>query len=346
MSRLGEGIIGERLLDLDGLACVDEFVDIGGHERHSAGCWHSLDESANHTGFVASDPMSVRTAVIPAAGLGTRFLPATKAVPKELLPIIDVPALQLIIDECAGAGIDHVVIVNSRSKPAIEAYFDAAPEIIAKLEDSGRIEIAERMRRIGNDVRISFAYQDEPLGLGQAVGCAAEAVGDVAFAVLLPDELMGSSDLLAEMCRVCERTGSSVVGLKRVPLVDVGAYGVIVPDGDVGDDGLVRIIDMVEKPTIEQAPSDLIIIGRYVLTPDIFGAIARLKPGAGGELQLTDALRVQAAGGLFHGLLREVKRYDTGTPVGWLSAVVELALDHPQYGKAFRIELDRVVGEQ
>jgi UTP--glucose-1-phosphate uridylyltransferase len=287
--------------------------------------------------------MQVRTAVIPAAGLGTRFLPATKAVPKELLPIIDVPALQLIIDECVGAGIDHVVIVNSRAKPSIEAYFADAPEVIAKLESSGRVELADRMRAIQKTVRISFAYQDRALGLGHAVGCAREAVGDQPFAVLLPDELMGSSELLAAMCDVCVSSGGSVVGLKEVPRDEVSAYGVIVPSTPVGADGVVGISDLVEKPPVDQAPSNLIIIGRYVLTPDVFDAIADLKPGAGGELQLTDALRVQAARAPFHGVLRDVRRYDTGNPVGWLAAVVELALDHPQYGAGFREELTRIV---
>ncbi len=287
--------------------------------------------------------MSVRTAVIPAAGLGTRFLPATKAVPKELLPIIDVPALQLIIDEAVGAGIDHVVIVNSRTKPAIEAYFADAPEVIAKLESSGRTELAARLQSIGRDVRISFAYQDKALGLGHAVGCAREAVGDEPFAVLLPDEIMGSSELLAKMCSVCVDSGGSVVGLKRVPMADVSAYGVITPTGALDAEGVVGISDMVEKPAVADAPSDLIIIGRYVLTPDVFDAIADLKPGAGGELQLTDALRVQAGRGPFHGVLRDVRRYDTGNPVGWLGAVVELALDHPTYGVAFTAELQRIL---
>jgi UTP--glucose-1-phosphate uridylyltransferase len=287
--------------------------------------------------------MQVRTAVIPAAGLGTRFLPATKAVPKELLPIIDVPALQLIIDECVGAGIDHVVFVNSRAKPSIEAYFADAPEVIAKLESSGRHELADRMRSIQKTVRISFAYQDRALGLGHAVGCARETVGDVPFAVLLPDELMGSSELLAAMCDVCVSSGGSVVGLKEVPRDEVSAYGVIAPSTPVGEDGVVGIADLVEKPAVDQAPSNLIIIGRYVLTPDVFDAIADLKPGAGGELQLTDALRVQAARAPFHGVLRDVRRYDTGNPVGWLAAVVELALDHPQYGAGFREELTRIV---
>ncbi|MCU1388349.1 MAG: galU, partial [Ilumatobacteraceae bacterium] len=254
--------------------------------------------------------MRVRTAVIPAAGLGTRFLPATKAVPKELLPIIDVPALQLVIDEAVGAGIDHIVIVNSRTKPSIEAYFAESPAVIAKLISSGRAELAERMQAIGRDVQISFAYQDDPRGLGHAVGCAREAVGDEPFAVLLPDELMGTSELLAAMCDVCVSTGGSVVGLKRIPREDVSAYGVITPAGEIDADGVVAIADLVEKPAVADAPSDLIIIGRYVLTPDVFDAIADLRPGAGGELQLTDALRVQAASRPFHGVLRDVRRFD------------------------------------
>jgi UTP--glucose-1-phosphate uridylyltransferase len=288
--------------------------------------------------------MRVRTAVIPAAGLGTRFLPATKAVPKELLPIIDVPALQLIIDEAVEAGIDHIVIVNSHAKPSIEAYFADAPEVVDKLVASGRTEMAERLRSIGRDVRVSFAYQDEPKGLGHAVGCARDVVGDEPFAVLLPDELMGTSELLAAMCDVCVDTGGSVVGLKQVPVSEVSAYGVIAPIGEIDANGVIGISDMVEKPAVADAPSDLIIIGRYVLTPDVFDAIAELRPGAGGELQLTDALRVQAGRSPFHGVLRDVRRFDTGNPVGWLSAVVELALEHPRYGKGFRAELDRILG--
>jgi len=287
--------------------------------------------------------MRVRTAVIPAAGLGTRFLPATKAVPKELLPIVDVPALQLIIDEAVGAGIEHIVVVNSHVKPSIEAYFADAPGVIEKLVSSGRTEMADRLRSIGVDVQISFAYQDEQLGLGHAVGCARDAVGDEPFAVLLPDELMGTSELLSAMCAVCVSSGGSVVGLKRVPRDDVSSYGVITPTGEVDADGVVGISDLVEKPAVSDAPSDMIIIGRYVLTPDVFAKIAALQPGAGGELQLTDALRVQAATGPFHGVLRDVRRFDTGNPVGWMSAVVELALDHPQYGEAFRAELHRIL---
>ena len=279
--------------------------------------------------------MQVRTAVIPAAGLGTRFLPATKAVPKELLPIIDTPALQLILDEAVGAGIDHIVIVTNRNKPAIEAYFQPSEEVVAKLRSTGRDAMAERLESIGRDVRISFAYQDAPLGLGHAVGCASTAVGDEPFAVLLPDELMGDSSLLDQMARLCEKSGGSVVGLKRVPRQQVGSYGVIDPSTEVDERGVVGIRTMVEKPSVDDAPSDLIIIGRYVLTPDVFAELEQVQPGSGGEIQLTDALRAQAAAGPFHGVLSDIRRYDTGTPLGWLSAVVDIALDDDAIGHDF-----------
>ena len=279
--------------------------------------------------------MQVRTAVIPAAGLGTRFLPATKAVPKELLPIIDTPALQLIIDEAVGAGIDHIVIVTNRNKPAIEAYFESSDEVLAKLRSTRRNALADRIEAIGRDVRVSFVYQDAPLGLGHAVGCAASVVGDEPFAVMLPDELMGDSSLLDQMARLCESTGGSVVGLKRIPRDEVSAYGVIAPSTELDEHGVVGISTMVEKPNVDDAPSDLIIIGRYVLTPDVFAEIEQLEPGSGGEIQLTDALKVQAANGPFHGVLSTVTRYDTGTPLGWLSAVVDIALDDPDIGDEF-----------
>lgn len=280
--------------------------------------------------------MRARTAVIPAAGMGTRFLPATKAVPKELLPIIDTPALQLIIDECVGAGFDHVVVITSHAKPAIEAYFADAPEVVAKLRSTGRDAVADHLEAIGRDVRISFAYQDEAHGLGHAVGCAREAVGDEPFAVLLPDEIMGDSSLLAQIADLGAATGGSVVGLKQVPRGEVSSYGVIDPAGALDERGVVSVRTMVEKPPVADAPSDLIIIGRYVLTPDVFDCIERVQPGSGGEIQLTDALRMQAEAGPFHGVLSEVRRYDTGNPFGWLTAVVELALDDDRIGTQFR----------
>ena len=278
--------------------------------------------------------------MIPAAGLGTRFLPATKAVPKELLPIGDTPTLQLVIDEALGAGIEHFVIVTSHAKPAIESYFQPSPEAVATLEASGRTELAERVKGIGSDWRVTIAYQDQPLGLGHAVGCARDAIGDDPFAVLLPDELMGDSSLLAHMNGVCVRTGGSVIALKEVPREDVSAYGVIAPAGPLNADGEVPVADLVEKPSIDESPSNLILIGRYVLTPDVFDEIARLRPGAGGELQLTDALRAQAARGPFHGVVSDVSRHDTGNPLGLLTAAVELTLRDDRYAIELRQFLD------
>ncbi len=268
--------------------------------------------------------------------MGTRFLPATKAVPKELLPILDTPILQLVIDEAVGAGIDHIVVVTSVKKPAIEAYFKPAPEVSAKLRDTGRAALADRLDAIGRDVQVSFAYQEQALGLGHAVGCASEIVGDNPFAVLLPDEVMGDSSLLAQMAAVCDASGGSVVGLKQVPRVDVSAYGVVDPSGPVGADGVVPVRGMVEKPPVDEAPSELIIIGRYVLTPDVFAEIAQVKPGAVGEIQLTDALRAQASKGVFHGVVSGIDRFDTGTPWYWLQAVVDFGLADPKLGGQFR----------
>jgi len=273
--------------------------------------------------------MQVRSAVIPAAGMGTRFLPATKAVPKELFPIGDQPAIQLVIDEALGAGIDHVVIVSSRDKPAVEEYFAPNEALLAKLDDSGKTELAERLRGIGRDWRVSIVYQDNPKGLGHAVGCAREAIGEEPFAVMLPDELMGSSGLLAQMNGVCSSTGGSVVAVASVPHEQVSSYGVIDPAGELSADGVIPVKDLVEKPAVEDAPSDYIITGRYVLTADAWAEIDALQPGRGGELQLTDALRAQAVRSPFHGVVSEVSRHDTGNPLGFLTASIELGLANP-----------------
>ncbi len=284
-------------------------------------------------------PMQVRTAVIPAAGLGTRFLPVTKAVPKELMPIGDTPAVQLVINEALGAGIDHIVIVSHRSKPSVAAYFEPDPALVEALEAAGKTDVAERISAIGRGWRVTIVYQDEPLGLGHAVGCAREAVGDEPFAVMLPDELMGGPELLQQMVSVCLDTGGSVVGLKEVPHEEVSAYGVIDPAGPVDHAGVVAVKGLVEKPPAADAPSDFILIGRYVLTPDVFDEIASLTPGKGGELQLTDALVAQAARSPFHGVVSRIDRYDTGTPLGFLLASVEINLKDPVLGPELRASI-------
>jgi UTP--glucose-1-phosphate uridylyltransferase len=284
--------------------------------------------------------MQVRYAVIPAAGIGTRFLPATKAVPKELLPIGDTPALQYVIDEALGAGIDHIVIVSSRRKPGIESYFEPRPDLVEALRRAGRDDAADRLAAVGRDWRVSIVFQDEPRGLGHAVGCAEAVVGDEPFAVLLPDEIMGDSSLLAQMNGVCSSSQGSVVALKAVNPEEVSSYGVVDPMSDSDSDGILRVAGLVEKPTVDEAPSNLIIIGRYVLTPDVFGEIARLRPGAAGELQLTDAIRSQVERSPVHGVISTIARYDTGTPLGMLKASIEIALRSPQWGPQLAEWLD------
>lgn len=279
--------------------------------------------------------MQVRSAVIPAAGLGTRFLPATKAVPKELFPIGDQPALQVVIDEALGAGIDHIVVVSSRDKPAVAEYFEPNEELLAALEAKGKDDVAERLRAIGRDWRVSIVYQDDPKGLGHAVGCAREAVGDEPFAVMLPDEIMSSSSLLAQMNGVCASTEGSVVAVSEVPRDQVSSYGVIDPSGPMVD-GVIPVQDLVEKPPVDEAPSNFIITGRYVLTADAWGEIDALTPGRGGELQLTDALKAQAARSPFHAVVSDVGRYDTGNPLGFLTASIRLGLANPELGDDLR----------
>lgn len=277
----------------------------------------------------------IRTAVVPAAGMGTRMLPATKSVPKELLPILERPAIQFIVDEIVGAGVEHLVIVTSRAKPAIEDYFAPSPEVEEALSRQGRVAAAERLRRIGRELRVSFVYQDAPRGLGHAVGCAREAVADEAFYVVLPDELMEDSTLLLSMGEVFADSGRSVVALQRMARVDLGRYGIVTPMGDVRNKAgaaVVPIADIVEKPAVESAPSNLAIIGRYALTPDIFDVIDGLVPGSTGEIQLTDALNAQAVTEPLSGLITDIGRWDVGNPQGWIEAVVAVGLGHPEFG--------------
>lgn len=280
--------------------------------------------------------MRARTAVIPAAGLGTRFYPVTKAVPKELLPIVDVPALQMIMDEAIDAGCDHIVLVSSRAKPGLENYVTPDPAVVAKLRDLGRDAVADRLARIGTDVRVTITHQENPRGLGHAVGCARDAVGDEPFAVLLPDELRGDAGLLRLLIDSSEATGASAIELKRVPMAEVSAYGVVSVAAGAPADGPFEITDVVEKPKKEDAPSDLIILGRYVLTPGIWEDIEALQPHPNGELQLTDALLSQTKRVPILGHLTTTERYDTGTPFGWLTAVIDIALRRGDTGPQLR----------
>ncbi|MEK7296120.1 MAG: UTP--glucose-1-phosphate uridylyltransferase [Actinomycetota bacterium] len=277
----------------------------------------------------------MHTAVIPAAGLGTRFLPATKSVPKELLPIFDTPAIQLVMDEAVDAGFEHIIVVSNRSKPAIESYLAPSVDVVNRVRDSGRADLADRLARIGKDVQVSVVYQDVPRGLGHAIVCARQLVGDESFAVLLPDELMGDSSLLATLSAVHNATGHSVIGLKRVDPTEVSAYGCVRIETEPDSQGLVLVTDVVEKPKAIEAPSDLIIIGRYVLAPSAFDDIESLQPADNGEIQLTDALRIAAMANSLRGIVSDIERYDTGTPRGWLEAVIEFTLRRQDVGPAF-----------
>ena len=279
--------------------------------------------------------MPASVAVVPAAGLGTRFLPATKAVPKELLPIVDRPAIQYTIDEATGAGFDHIVIVTNSAKPGIESYFKPSNMVIEKMKAAGREELATRLERIGRDIQVSFVYQEEPKGLGHAVGCARSLVGDEAFAVLLPDELLPDSSLLKAMSELNARTGKSALGLARVGMDQVSAYGCVRPGSDVTStlgSNVVELAGVVEKPKREDAPSDIVLMGRYILEPSIWDDIANLKPSANGELQLTDALEVQIHRDGMNGIVVAGDHYDTGNPFGWLTTVIDIALHDPIVG--------------
>lgn len=278
------------------------------------------------------------------------MLPATKAVPKELLPVGEMPALQLVIDEAIGAGVDHVVVVTSADKPAIESYFAPSPWVVDTLERQGRSRVADIFRRYGDEIRVSFVVQDRPRGLGHAVGCAASVVGDQPFFVLLPDELMADSSLLVDLGHVLEASGRPAIALKQVSPDEVHRYGVVAPDDSerlVGGVPAVPFRHVVEKPAVADAPSDLVIIGRYALTSDVFERLEKLEPGSTGEIQLTDALVDHEGARPSFGVVSNIGRRDIGHPLGWFQAVVESALRHPELGDEFRrwltatIESDR-----
>jgi len=272
----------------------------------------------------------VRKAVIPAAGLGTRFLPATKAVPKEMLPIVDVPTIQLVIDEAVRAGITDVVVINGRGKHAIEDHFDHAYELEHTLRERGSRELADAMTKISSLVRLISVRQKQPLGLGHAVLCAREAVGDEAFAVLLGDDLIDNDDDpgIAQLIRVHAETGAAAISIMEVPAGKEHMYGIVAGDRDAH--GRMRIREMVEKPKPGTAPSRWAIVGRYVLPSAVWPHLAATKPGAGGEIQLTDALRELAGSGPgMYGVVVDGTRHDAGDKLGYLRANLAYALKRP-----------------
>lgn len=283
----------------------------------------------------------IRKAVLPAAGLGTRFLPATKASPKEMLPLVDKPLIQYAVEEAVACGITDIIIVTGRGKRAIEDHFDVSFELEALLKDKGKDKILDAVHAIPDMANFAYIRQPEALGLGHAVHCARSLVGDEPFAVLLADDIIHhNTSALAQMMKVYEEFGTSVVGLQAVAPEDVVNYGVINPDPVRR--GLHRVTDMVEKPKPADAPSNLSVIGRYILDPAIFDCLGQISKGAGGELQLTDAMKLMLKGRVLHGVELAGQRYDAGSKLGFLMATVALGLDSPELGKEFRAYLKQL----
>ena len=274
----------------------------------------------------------VRKAVIPAAGLGTRFLPATKATPKEMLPIVDKPTIQYIIEEALASGIEDILIITGRSKRAIEDHFDRSIEL-------------ELVRKI-SDIRIHYIRQKEPRGLGHAILCAKHFVGDEPFAVLLGDDVVDSQvPALKQLIDVYDKTGASVLGVQEVPQEKVSAYGIVA--GEPTDEARTcKVNDMVEKPAVEEAPSRLAVLGRYVITPEIFPILEQTQPGRGNEIQLTDALKVLAKKQPMYAYDFVGRRYDVGDKQGFLEATVEMALKRPELRDKFLTYLQGIVAKE
>ncbi|MFN2540275.1 MAG: UTP--glucose-1-phosphate uridylyltransferase GalU [Mycobacteriales bacterium] len=276
--------------------------------------------------------MSIRKAVIPAAGLGTRFLPATKAVPKEMLPVVDTPAIQFVVEEAVAAGLDDVLMITGRSKRALEDHFDRVIELELALEAKGDTAKLAAVQQSTYLAGVHYVRQGDPRGLGHAFLMAAEHVGNEPFAVLLGDDLIDPRDpLLQQMVKVQEREGGSVVALMEVPHDQISLYGCAAVSGD-GEGDVVRINALVEKPPADEAPSDLAIIGRYVLSPTVFAVLRETAPGRGGEIQLTDALQTLIATEPVHGVVFRGRRYDTGDRLDYLKTVVRLASEREDLG--------------
>lgn len=285
---------------------------------------------------------SVRKAVIPAAGLGTRFLPFSKAVPKEMLPVVDRPVIEYVVREAVAAGIEDILIITSRHKKAVEDHFDRHPELEQALDAKGKHDDAELCRSLSDLADIHFIRQGEALGLGHAIGTARSHVGDEPFVVLLGDDLMHErSGLLPGMLAAYEQRGSSVVALMEVPKEDISAYGCAAVEPL--EDRLVKVTGLVEKPAPDVAPSNLAIMGRYLFTPAIFDEIERTEPGVGGEIQITDAMVSLMSSEDVLGYTFSEGRYDTGKKIDYLRCVVELALERDDLGPAFREILSEVV---
>jgi UTP--glucose-1-phosphate uridylyltransferase len=282
----------------------------------------------------ASTPF--RTAIVPAAGLGTRFLPTTKTVPKELLPVVDTPGIEMVAAEAAEAGADRLLVVTSPGKNAVAAHFEPDPELVDTLNARGKRDLADKVRRGAELIEVRTVTQDEPRGLGHAVGCAGDALDadEEAVAVLLPDDLVLPTGVLNRMAEARTRYGGSVLCAFDVPLEEISAYGVF-DVADTADPDIKVVRNMVEKPKPEEAPSTLATVGRYLLDRQVFDALKRISPGAGGELQLTDAIALMISEGHpVHVVVHSGGRHDIGNPAGYVRAYVDFMLAHPDYGAA------------
>lgn len=287
----------------------------------------------------------VLKAVIPAAGLGTRFLPATKATPKEMLPIVDKPTIQYIVEEALAAGIEDILVITGRSKRAIEDHFDRSIELEMNLKEHGKEKELEVVRKI-SDIRIHYIRQKEPRGLGHAILCAQQFIGDEPFAVLLGDDVVDAKvPALKQLIDVYEKTGSSVLGVQEVPLEKVSSYGIVASHA-TDEPRTFTVSDMVEKPAVEDAPSRLAVLGRYVINPEIFAILEKTEPGRGGEIQLTDALKVLAEQQTMYAYNFEGRRYDVGDKQGFLEATVEMALKRPDLRDKFLTYLQGIVAKE
>jgi UTP--glucose-1-phosphate uridylyltransferase len=284
----------------------------------------------------------VRKAVIPAAGLGTRFLPASKSSPKEMLPVVDKPSIQYVVEEAVRAGITDILVITGRAKRAIEDHFDRNFELEYYLEQAGKHDLLKEVQASAELADIHYVRQRDPLGLGHAVSVARSHIGNEPFAVLLADDIMiDDSTLLRAMLDVHDRYGRSVVALQEVAPDEVSSYGCVEPDSP--DEDLVEIRRIVEKPRPEEAPSNLAVMGRYVFTPEIFDALDRIQPGRGGELQLTDAIQLLLEEQTVYGQRLKFGRYDVGQKVDFLRANIELALDRPDLGPQVEAILREIV---
>ena len=286
----------------------------------------------------------IRKAVIPAAGYGTRFLPATKATPKEMLPIVDKPTIQYIVEEALASGIEDILIVSGHGKRAIEDHFDSAPELEAQLRKKGKDDLLKLVQETA-DINVHYIRQRYMRGLGDAILCAKAFMGDEPFAVLLGDDVVYHPEkpALQQLIDVYDETGGSVLGCQQVPQEKVSSYGIVSGEQVTGNNRLLRVHDMVEKPDVKDAPSRFAVLGRYIIKPEIFSILETTQPGKGGEIQLTDALKVLAKQDAVYAYDFEGLRYDVGDKLGFLKATVEFALRRDDLGAPFRAYLKDIV---